>query len=148
LEYSLLIITIAETPPYTRKADKLLSSTEKEALIFYLSANPKSGALITGTGGVKMSSAFEEIQEGLQAAIGRAKGINSEVILHKPHSVNVKKLRAKMDMTQQQFCAMFGIALGTLRHWEQGDRSPKGPALVLLNVVEKNPQAVMAALAG
>tara|TARA_R110002072_G_C7745756_1_gene516999 strand:- start:53 stop:340 length:288 start_codon:yes stop_codon:yes gene_type:complete len=95
-----------------------------------------------------MSSAFEEIQEGLQAAIEHAKGNNREVILHKPHSVNVKMLRAKMDMTQQQFCAMFGIALGTLRHWEQGDRSPKGPALVLLNVVEKNPQAVMAALTG
>lgn len=95
-----------------------------------------------------MSSAFEEIQEGLQAAIEHAKGNDSKVILHKPHSVNVKQLRTNMDMTQQQFCAMFGIALGTLRHWEQGDRSPKGPALVLLNVVEKNPQAVMAALAG
>ena len=95
-----------------------------------------------------MSSAFEEIQEGLHAAIEHAKGNNSKVILHKPRSVDVKKLRTKMNMTQQQCCALFGIALGTLRHWEQGDRSPKGPALVLLNVVEKNPQAVMAALAG
>jgi len=95
-----------------------------------------------------MSSAFEEIQEGLQAAIEHAKGNNSKVILHKPHAVDVKQIRTRMDMTQQQFCAMFGIALGTLRHWEQGDRSPKGPALVLLNVVDKNPQAVMAALAG
>jgi len=95
-----------------------------------------------------MSSAFDEIQEGLQAAIEHAKGNNSKVILHKPNPVDVKKLRTRMDMTQQQFCAMFGIALGTLRHWEQGDRSPKGPALVLLNVVDKNPQAVMAALAG
>jgi putative transcriptional regulator len=94
-----------------------------------------------------MNSAFEEIQEGLQAAIEHAKGSNSKVILHKPRSVDVKKLRTRMDMTQQQFCAMFGIALGTLRHWEQGDRSPKGPALVLLNVVDKNPQAVMTALA-
>jgi len=34
-----------------------------------------------------------------------------------------------------------------LRHWEQGDRKPKGPALVLLNVVEKNPEAVLEALA-
>jgi putative transcriptional regulator len=95
-----------------------------------------------------MSTAFEEIQEGLQAAIEHAKGNNSKVILHKVHSIDVKILRTKMNMTQQQFCAMFGIALGTLRHWEQGDSSPKGPALVLLNVVEKNPQAVMAALAG
>jgi len=93
-----------------------------------------------------MSKAFEEIRDGLQAAIEHAKGNNNNVVLHKPHSVDVKTLRAKMEMTQQEFCAMFGIALGTLRHWEQGDREPKGPALVLLNVVEKNPQAVIKAL--
>ena len=94
-----------------------------------------------------MSTAFQEIQDGLQAAIEHAKGNNSNVILHKPHSVDVKSLRAKLEMTQQEFCAMFGIALGTLCHWEQGDREPKGPALVLLNVVEKNPTAVIHALA-
>ena len=42
-----------------------------------------------------MSTAFQEIQDGLQAAIDHAKGNNSNVILHKPHSVNVKSLRAK-----------------------------------------------------
>ena len=95
-----------------------------------------------------MNRAFEQIREGLESAIEHAKGNNSKVILHKPHVVDVKNLRHKMDMTQQEFCAMFGIALGTLRHWEQGDREPKGPALVLLNVVEKNPEAVLEALAG
>ena len=94
-----------------------------------------------------MSTAFLEIRDGLQAAIEHAKGNNSKVILHKPHYVDVKSLRVKLGMTQQEFCAMFGIALGTLRHWEQGDREPEGPALVLLNVVEKNPQAVIRALA-
>ena len=47
------MITITETPPYSRKADKLLSSSEKEELISYLSADPKSGVLITGSGGVR-----------------------------------------------------------------------------------------------
>ena len=32
------------------------------------------------------------------------------------------------------------------RHWDRGDRTPHGPALVLLNVIEYNPQAVIAAL--
>ena len=35
---------------------------------------------------------------------------------------------------------------GQLRVWERGDRTPRGPALVLLNVIERNPQAVIAAL--
>ncbi len=95
-----------------------------------------------------MNTAFEEIREGLEAAIEHAKGNKSKIVLHKSHTVDVKNLRNKMHMTQQEFCAMFGIAIGTLRHWEQGDRVPKGPALVLLNVIEKNPGAVLDALAG
>jgi len=35
----------------------------------------------------------------------------------------------------------------TLRHWERGDRSPRGPALVLRNVIERKPEAVIEALA-
>jgi putative transcriptional regulator len=49
-------------------------------------------------------------------------------------------------MTQAEFAAAFGISLGTLRHWERGDRTPRGPALVLLNVVAKEPEAVLRAL--
>ena len=45
------------------------------------------------------------------------------------------------------FAATFGISLGTLRHWERGDRSPRGPAHVLLTVLAKEPQAVLRALA-
>jgi putative transcriptional regulator len=50
-------------------------------------------------------------------------------------------------MTQEQFAASFGFSAATLRHWERGDRSPHGPALVLLNVIEHNPQVVIEALA-
>ncbi|WP_379912835.1 helix-turn-helix domain-containing protein [Marinobacterium aestuariivivens] len=39
------------------------------------------------------------------------------------------------------------MSLGTLRHWERGDRKPQGPALALLHVVAKEPQAVLRALA-
>jgi hypothetical protein len=45
-----------------------------------------------------MSTAFQEIQEGLQTAIEHAKGNNSKVILHKPQSVDVKSLRAKLNI--------------------------------------------------
>lgn len=50
-------------------------------------------------------------------------------------------------MTQIEFASNFGISLGTLRHWERGDRTPRGPALVLLTVLSKNPNAVIQALA-
>jgi putative transcriptional regulator len=49
-------------------------------------------------------------------------------------------------MSQQSFCAAFGISLGTLRHWEQGLRTPRGPARVLLKIVDQNPEAVIKAI--
>lgn len=50
-------------------------------------------------------------------------------------------------MSQSEFASAFGISVSTLRHWERGDRIPHGPALVLLNVVAKEPEVVLRALA-
>jgi len=61
-------------------------------------------------------------------------------------AVDVTALRKRMHITQKQFCRRFGFTLATLRHWERGDRKPRGAALVLLNVVRHNPRAVVAAL--
>ena len=44
------------------------------------------------------------------------------------------------------FAARFGVALPTLRKWEQGKRRPDGPARVLLRVIEREPDAVRRAL--
>lgn len=94
-----------------------------------------------------MSNAFTEIMEGLDDAISHAKGEPSQVIEHKPQALDVKRIRQKTGMSQQKFCATFGISLGTLRHWEQGLRTPRGPARVLLQVMDQNPKAVIDALA-
>jgi len=94
-----------------------------------------------------MSTAFESIRQGLQEAIAHAKGDERGVGVHRPKIVDVKSVRAKVGMTQEQFASRFGFSTATLRHWERGDRNPHGPALVLLNVIERNPQAVIEALA-
>lgn len=94
-----------------------------------------------------MSKAFDEIHTGLSDAIKHAKGEKTRVVEHKPETINVKAIRKKTGMSQQRFCATFGISLGTLRHWEQGLRSPRGSARILLKVVKYNPKAVMDAIA-
>jgi len=60
--------------------------------------------------------------------------------------VDVKNIRAQVGMSQNEFALAFGISVSTLRHWERGDRTPQGPALVLLNVVAKEHKAVLKAL--
>ena len=95
-----------------------------------------------------MSKAFEEINLGLGDAIKHAKGKKSKTVVHEPETINVRAIREKTGMSQQRFCAAFGISLGTLRHWEQGLRSPRGPARVLLKVVDNDPKAVIRVVHG
>ena len=45
--------TVAETPTFTRQADKLFSEEERKELIDYLAENPLAGEEIPGTGGVR-----------------------------------------------------------------------------------------------
>ncbi|MDO9600587.1 MAG: helix-turn-helix domain-containing protein [Azoarcus sp.] len=93
-----------------------------------------------------MSIAFDSIKLGLMEATEHAEGRAPETRIHRPRPVDVKALRTRVGMTQEQFAARFGFSTATLRHWERGDRSPHGPALVLLNVIERNPAAVIEAL--
>lgn len=93
-----------------------------------------------------MNSASDSIKRGLVEAIEHAEGRAPETHVHRPRPVDVKALRAKVGMTQEQFAARFGFSTATLRHWERGDRTPHGPALVLLNVIQHNPVAVIEAL--
>ena len=55
---------------------------------------------------------------------------------------NVKRIRANYQLSQNEFAALLGISVKTLRNWEQGRRTPEGPARVLLQVAAKHPDAV------
>jgi len=93
-----------------------------------------------------MGKVFDSIARGLNEAIAHAKGKKVAVKTYKPEAVDVSALRQRMGMTQEQFAARFGFSVATLRHWERGDRSPHGASLVLLNVIQRAPDAVQAVL--
>lgn len=95
-----------------------------------------------------MSEFLKSIKQGLKEAVDYSDGKCPQAVVHEYSSVDVKSIRSKMGMSQTEFASAFGISVSTLRHWERGDRVPHGPALVLLNVVEREPQAVLKALAG
>ena len=95
-----------------------------------------------------MSEMFNSIKKGLEEAVDYSKGKCPKAVIHEFSSIDVKNVRSKIGMSQTEFASAFGISVSTLRHWERGDRIPHGPALVLLNVVEREPKAVLKALAG
>ena len=94
-----------------------------------------------------MSDAFDSIAKGLREATDLQRGKNVAARMHRPAEVDVAEIRHRLGLTQMEFASKFCISVSTLRHWERGDRKPHGPALVLLNVVAKEPQAVLRALA-
>ncbi|OIN90199.1 MAG: transcriptional regulator [Anaerolineae bacterium CG03_land_8_20_14_0_80_58_20] len=55
---------------------------------------------------------------------------------------NIKRIRAGYKLSQQEFAALLGISIATLRNWEQGRRVPEGPAKILLQVAARHPDVV------
>jgi putative transcriptional regulator len=80
-----------------------------------------AGALIPGTGGTADPGHYG---------------------IHIPTNIDVKTIRVKLDMMQEEFAASFGFSINTLRHWEQGRRVPEGPTRAHLLVINHDPEAV------
>ena len=90
--------------------------------------------------------AFDAIEAGLKDALAYAQGDKSRAKIHTVPDVDVAATREKTGLSQAKFANLFSISLSTLQKWEQGQRHPRGPALVLLNVIAKEPKAVLRAL--
>ena len=57
-----------------------------------------------------------------------------------------KGVRARTRLTQVEFAARIGVPIETVRNWEQGKRSPRGPARALLKLIERAPDMAFAVL--
>ena len=60
---------------------------------------------------------------------------------------DITALRRFTGLTQEQFAKALAISVHTLRNWEQGRRTPEGPALALLRVVARHPRVLRENLA-
>lgn len=96
-----------------------------------------------------MSALGKKILAGLADAREFAGGSTAGRRVHRvavPERVDVRAIRARLKMTQNEFAATFGFSLSSVRNWEQGKREPEGPARVLLTVIAREPSAVVRAL--
>ena len=57
-----------------------------------------------------------------------------------------RNVRGRTGLTQTVFAARIGVPVETVRNWEQGKRSPRGPARALLKVLEQAPETAFAVL--
>ncbi len=85
---------------------------------------------------------FQELAESVRQAKAIMQGKESPSRKFVVEALDVKEIRSEFQMSQSQFSGLLGISVKTLRNWEQGRRTPRGPARVLLEVAAKHPDAV------
>lgn len=95
----------------------------------------------------KRTTVGQEIIQGANEVLAAMRGDRTAGRKHVIPSVDVTEIRRRLKLSQAEFAAAFGLSLDSVKNWEQGHRSPEGPAKVLLAVIAKDPRAVQNALA-
>jgi putative transcriptional regulator len=87
---------------------------------------------------------FQELLESIREGGAILRGDARPPRTYSSAEPDVTALREGYGLSQAQFAALLGISVRTLQNWEQGRRTPEGPARVLLRVAAKDPQAILA----
>jgi putative transcriptional regulator len=86
---------------------------------------------------------FNELLEGVKEAAAYLRGEPVDVRVTFVDEPDPRAIRERLGLTQEKFAAMLCISVKTLRNWEQGRRDPSGPAMRLLQIVDKHPEVVL-----
>jgi len=94
-----------------------------------------------------MSEIGESMIKGMEEAVAFAKGVkDTGAVVHIPEEINVRRIRKKLNMSQNTFAQYFGVPVRTVQDWEQGRRVPSGASKNFLFVIDQEPEAVRRAL--
>jgi putative transcriptional regulator len=94
------------------------------------------------------SKAFKAMRQGLLEAVQFAEGQTKGARARRfpAPDVDVGKLRQELGLSQIEFAKGFRVPIGTVQNWEQGRRRPRGPARVLLTIIQSDPQHAFEAI--
>lgn len=87
--------------------------------------------------------AFDKIAEGLKEAIAIARGEKDAAKLFVPPELDVRAIRAKLELSQEDFASAFGFTIHQIRQWEQGRSRPLGAVRAYLMIIDRDPKAVL-----
>ena len=86
--------------------------------------------------------ARDKIAAGLQEAIAVARGDARPARLHVPAEIDVKAIRAKTGLSQENFAYSFGFTIEQIRTWEQGRSRPLGGVRAYLMMIGADHEGV------
>lgn len=83
---------------------------------------------------------FDELVLSIKEAGAIARGEIEPIRTFTLDKQDIKAIRQKTSLSQNQFAQKLEISSSTLKKWEQGVRNPTGPAKALLKILDKQPQ--------
>lgn len=89
---------------------------------------------------------FEDLLDSVKEMDAILKGSQASGNVRCFKEPEVKAIREMTGLSQASFATLLGVSSRTLQNWEQGRRSPTGPARVLLRIVEQDPQHALRVL--
>ncbi|MFJ4386312.1 helix-turn-helix domain-containing protein [Pseudomonas sp. NPDC089408] len=98
------------------------------------------------------SKLIESLREDLVAlhqagAIGKVTLRDYEALCPAPvrdfTALDIRRLREALNFSQPVFAMHLHTSASTVRKWEQGETSPSGPALKLLNVIQSKGLSIL-----
>jgi len=92
------------------------------------------------------TTAGQSILQGAREALAFAQGARDGYAVHVPATIDVKAIREKVRMSQDEFARQYGFSKRSLEQWEQGRRTPTGASRAFLVVIASEPDAVHRAL--
>ena len=87
--------------------------------------------------------AFDKVAEGLTEALGIARGEAKPARLHIPSEIDVRAIRRRTGLSQDDFATAFGFTINQIRDWEQGRARPLGGVRAYLLIIERDAKRVL-----
>ena len=87
--------------------------------------------------------AFDRIAEGLTEALAIARGEAKPARLHIPAEIDVRAIRKRTSLSQDDFATAFGFTINQIRDWEQGRARPLGGVRAYLLIIARDPKRVL-----
>jgi putative transcriptional regulator len=95
-----------------------------------------------------MSKSGKRLIEAAKEAAAIARGEKRPVRIHVPPEIDVRAIRLRLDLSQDDFAAEFGFTINQIKDWEQGRSRPLGGNRAYLMIIKIDPQAVLVLLRG
>ena len=99
--------------------------------------------------GNRLSDVLAAAEEGLAALRTGKKLVSHTTSLFEPiefSPARVARVRKRLGVSQTVFAQLIGTSQATVRAWEQGRKTPSGIACRMLEIAEREPEALTRSL--